>query len=445
VGAQGPARRGAGGVERKKRGDEMAGRKKGPDTSKVRKHLSSIISDSELLPASSMFSKNIFIRNGQAVEVGAQARKEIASLCEYLGGLPLVRVHHVPKYIQAEVQSAVLSILGGNSANDEAKELINRVTASADNFIAVVPIDGLDFKEGRSLKIGKMTIEKFNKNRAKLFSNDNQKVIETQNRRDTILERGPKGVKFISQWGSVNGVVRFTASEASAAERAINIAERELNALRLFVGFLGRNWDQCKFGIRGRMPIILDSVDIYNESKDTLTSSSSRKGHLFNQTFNGQNLSKLRSNAKFVKVRKIMRQEEYNLTDFESRLEKSISWLGRSFLEIEPTNTFIFCAIALETIFSQGRTNLIEHISLCASKAVSAKKIPQREKLYSIIKNLYNLRGEIVHTGKDYVSKNDAQVLSTVTLYSLLYALSQYGSVTSESDWSTHLRRLKLR
>lgn len=419
--------------------------KKGPNPDKISKALTTIAKGSTLLsPTKLQPNCAFFAINNQTVSMNAEAERVLIQLCNYLGELSIIREHHSSNHITQEVRLIIIDILNGDNIQSATRNLIATLTTLLDSFLAVVPVYGISFNGAKSIKIGKVTIEKFNAKRADFFSNSMHKVTEDKSP-GFMLEIKKNNGKFITHWGQTNAVVSYKASHRSAATLAISIAEEELNALRLFTSFLGFNPDQCKFGMRGRIPIVCDNLSIYNESSDSFTSSFSRKGHANNLVLEKTNLKKIRKNVYFNKIKKLLSKEKYELNSLETRIINSINWLGKSFIELDHTTSFVYCAIALEAIFSRRSEGLTEHISLCTAKAVGAKNLQARAKLYKNIRDLYSLRSEIVHNGVYYVNESDVKYMRKATLYSLFYVLSKYGKISNDTDWHGHLKELKLR
>ncbi|HZV12753.1 MAG TPA: hypothetical protein VFA55_06015, partial [Candidatus Kapabacteria bacterium] len=92
----------------------------------------------------------------------------------------------------------------------------------------------------------------------------------------------------------------------------------------------------------------------------------------------------------------------------EERLIGAMRWVGRATLERRRDEAFLLCMIALESIILGKKT---ESLGSCMAKRVASlleKEQGKQESLCKTVKNLYNIRSRIAHSG--YFNVREAQL-----------------------------------
>jgi hypothetical protein len=104
-----------------------------------------------------------------------------------------------------------------------------------------------------------------------------------------------------------------------------------------------------------------------------------------------------------------------NLNEFQKRIMLAVEWIGQSMADPSPPSAFIKAAIALEIIFTPSKKAIItpsivnqisESIALILGSSVD-----KRLKLEKRVKDLYELRSKIVHSGNKDINPADYKTL----------------------------------
>ena len=114
------------------------------------------------------------------------------------------------------------------------------------------------------------------------------------------------------------------------------------------------------------------------------------------------------------KINKIMLKHQSERTDIEKRLLSAIKLSGSSYNYREHYEAFLKLMISLEALFLEDREtkkdNLAERVAFLITE------IPkERIKVYNAMKNLYEIRSDIVHEGIEEITKSDRVQLQYYT------------------------------
>lgn len=134
-----------------------------------------------------------------------------------------------------------------------------------------------------------------------------------------------------------------------------------------------------------------------------------------------------------------------------SAVSKSPSFLftlarfNNSLLRQDALDKHIDLAIALESILNS--TQEISFKFALLNAAIYTDDFVKRKEIFGKLKNLYNIRSEIVHgahDGKKYLSPSDFNLLINVCKISIIYKASCLAEGLSEKSWKKHQQDLML-
>lgn len=333
------------------------------------------------------------------------------------------------------VDRAVLKTVKLRNAKKAAGELIASLSDNnKKKSEIVIPLEGLIFKQGRSIKFGKVTIERFNASRAKRHTD---KVL------GTIVMEGQKPLGIPSvEWGRTNAVVTLLAFEGSAWDIARRLVQEALDILRVFIHYIIYSPDSSYFGIRGSRAAYAQTLTGYCHTTRKAGVSSSVVGPVRGIEVDVARRRWFRRDRYFNALSKILEKDRSKLTVFENRLITAAQWLGRSYTESDVKIRFLYAAISAECLLSLDRRQLTEHLAICISR-ICGKEAATRKQLYRKVKRLYSKRSRLVHEGGDELDLKDVRVMRELARLVLVYSLNNWPKVTSDNQWVDTLIGLK--
>ena len=138
-----------------------------------------------------------------------------------------------------------------------------------------------------------------------------------------------------------------------------------------------------------------------------------------------------------------------NLNKFQKRIMLAVEWIGQSMAEPSPPSAFIKAAIALEIIFTHSEEAIItpsilnqisESIALILGSSVD-----ERLKLEKRVKDLYELRSTIVHSGNKDINQADYKTLLEIARSVIIKILTsdKLNSVDTVEELYSILKKIK--
>jgi hypothetical protein len=138
-----------------------------------------------------------------------------------------------------------------------------------------------------------------------------------------------------------------------------------------------------------------------------------------------------------------------NLNKFQKRIMLAVEWIGQSLADPSPPSAFIKAAIALEIIFTPSQKAIItpsivnqisESIALILGSSVD-----ERLKTEKRVKDLYELRSTIVHSGNKDINQADYKTLLEIARSVIIRILTsdKLNSVDSVEALYNILKKFK--
>lgn len=106
-------------------------------------------------------------------------------------------------------------------------------------------------------------------------------------------------------------------------------------------------------------------------------------------------LALLKQNVKFKTYMQLINTNN-KLTE---KIEAAIEWLGRFYNHNDSKCRYLYLMISLEALFNTDISNYSSITAIVSEKSALLYKADKRAIIFDRIKNLYNLRSSIVHTG----------------------------------------------
>jgi len=343
-------------------------------------------------------------------------------------------------YIEKKIQQLIVKIL----KRDE-KERLNDLDAEISKFreiikkdikkwTFIVPI--INLKIVKPLTIGEVTFVNFSEEHSSIKDHYFKILAKSKSPKKVIDE--VKGhyanmFQFLNRFSCAK--VSLEGESTKAIELCFRLVERTLDVFRLYAP-LDIYSSKAYIGILGDLVTTKTTILVYNDSN----SSSHHEARGF--------LLPFEIDAKFIKVTekngllKISDILSRPRNDFENSIITAIHWFGKAIKNVEDKDRFIYFFIALETLLIKDKN---ESIINCLSERTAflfEKERDRRIDISRLMKDLYETRSKIVHSGLDEVPPKDMKQMHLITQQVLL-TLINGENYSHRSDFFKYLDELK--
>ena len=355
----------------------------------------------------------------------------INSIVSEIMGIEIIHNNFSKKYIEKNIISILENLNSKNALtlpkqdfknlcedllNNFENEIENIIDEDFDNYLCIFHITNLELI--KSITIGDVTLfpiknmnDKLNKYNEEIFGSDFFREKE------------------------VYAKTRIYGSKEFVHSKAQNNIKITLNMLKLLLPD-----KKCNFNLDG--DVFSPNYRQYAmfTSNDEIASGVKLEGSIFHCEFTKEKVGDV---SHVLNVLSILFNKK-NKSDFENRLITSIYWFGESMSikmneykkignkhqslidNIEFFNAYpklLYLVIALETVFVFDNDE-------SKSEAVSSKvstliaKPGRENEIKTFLKDMYGIRSSIVHSGIDYISKEDLETLAHYVRVALLDSIS---------------------
>lgn len=290
------------------------------------------------------------------------------------------------------------------------------LTKETSIYTVFVPVFGGE-KEGLPLVFGDVRFVIYNDNQLRKI-----KEIKKKKGRNLIQARAQNRpineIKKTNLWGSLCAIVNVEAKDEGAslekATRKTKKAVDMLNFLAFFTPyqhgglFLPGEREQTH-----KVFPILKGKDFYRIRFDR------------SKPITNYNFKKLRNDRRawriFQKIHKDFKEEETH--EVKKAILTGIQWVGKSLLEPNPEQAFLWYFIALEgVIIPKRKEEIRSEIGSRVGKLIGTTK-KEEEEVERWLKKLYDIRSLIVHDGMREIAPTDLGRLRSVCLVTMLEVL----------------------
>ncbi len=233
-------------------------------------------------------------------------------------------------------------------------------------------------------------------------------------------------------------------NDKQAQEEAEKTIDHSLNVLRFYLSYLSEHDPIFYSMFMGREGTTFTGLTaaLAFRSDGTSYFSSKRIGHIFGFEVNKNVMHQIRKSY-FDKLNKLLLKHEETLSPFEKSLLTSIDFYGYAMNEYNLRNKFISFMISLESLLLDQRENkgmLAERVALIIENDAA-----QREEVAKLVRDMYDIRSDIVHEGKDEVTEADIRHVSQIVFHVILTLLSFADKVNDKKMLRSRLAMLKFR
>lgn len=350
------------------------------------------------------------------------------------------------KKVESSFQQAILKVLNINGQHPEKlfserlrleiKELRRKLNSNPKKYEVFFPIRGLS-DSSLPQKVGKIEFRNFDDEQLSKFSNIILSFSGDQPEQSQRIKMA-ESLREDKIFGNTVAVAEKKALDPYAARFS---AEKEISLtidiINFFTSltpnqngniFLPGEFEFDKFSI----PII--SIENHPEFLYKYEVTGLNKNFSFEKLFELDNENKFN----FRKVSSILAFEE-NKNEVENRLISSMRWAGKASTELKKEVAFLLYAISLESLIllDNEKDELIDRLSNRVALLIG-NNLSNRKEIRSAMKELYDIRSKIVHSGSYQVTDID---LNTIRVYtqSCIYRIltkEPFISMKGKNDFS---------
>jgi hypothetical protein len=321
-------------------------------------------------------------------------------------------------YIEKKTQQLIVTILNrdkGKRFNNLDADIVGfreAIKKDIKKWALVVPI--VNLKIEKPLVIGEVTIVNFSEIRQSIREHY-LKILGTSKSPKEVTDKAKEQYEDMFRFLNQFSCAKFNLEVESlkAVELGRRLVERALDVLRLYVP-LNVYSTRTYVGILGELVTTKTPILLYHDSN--ASSRHEAKGFLLPFEITGEFVKVMEQNG-LSKISGILRNPG---NDFENSLITAIHWFGKAIKNVEDKDRFIYFFTALETLLIKDKN---EPIVNCLSERIAfllEKEKIRRIDLSKIMKDLYDTRSKIVHSGLDEVPPRDIKQLHLITQQVLL-------------------------
>lgn len=148
-------------------------------------------------------------------------------------------------------------------------------------------------------------------------------------------------------------------------------------------------------------------------------------------------LTRLVGHSGLQRISKLLESDK--LTKLQQRILRAFQWAGRAQVDSRREESFLLMAIALESLLlgNQTNENISYKVALRAAHLIGPRDISIRKSLCRDVKDLYNRRSAIVHSGRVEVSDSELALLRHYLRAALFVAInnSPFAEMTAEEEF----------
>ena len=299
--------------------------------------------------------------------------------------------------------------------NNFENEIENTIEKEFDNYLCIFHITNL--KLINPLTIGNVTLFPI-----KTMNNELEKYNEDIVGDDFFIEK------------QVYAKTRIYGSKEFAHSKAQNNIKIALNMLKLLL-----HDRQCNFNLDGDVFSPNYRQYVMFTSDDEIASGVKLEGSIFHCEFTEENVGDVRHELNVLSIL----FNKKNKSDFENRLITAIYWFGEAMSikmneykkignkhqslidNFEFFNAYpklLYLVIALETVFVFDDESKSEAVSSKVSTLIA--KPGYENNIKKFLKDIYDIRSSIVHSGIYNITKEDLKNLTTYTRLALFNIIS---------------------
>ena len=349
------------------------------------------------------------------------------------------------KVSRKTLEETIWNVLGTLKINEDfsdikieeaTKSIVVELKSMISKLQVYVPIEKLQFKSIRKLRVGNVTLYPANPLQSKL----KVRLYRIINRRSTedrynIIKRKKMYRTYIDNSFADCLAIAEVVVEAEP-DAVADIVDQEvdaaLNLLRCFTTILQQYRDNPIIGIRGSLSSGIHHKIIFDNDEQNVSLDSRLVNGIGYYIIDPNRINYLRSKNAFNTLCCILSKPANRMSQMEKIIATAIRWIGKGVAAIEePEKVMCFC-IALEQMMNGGGRGDISERLATRLAFLLTDKCDDRIKLCSRAKELYKLRSIVVHTGDTKIQKKDIADLEDMAVKAMVCLAKNLNK------WKTH-------
>lgn len=304
----------------------------------------------------------------------------------------------------------------------------------------IAPIRNLDMKV-RKLQVGNV-----------IFYSSPLGIIDSDVRkRMKNIVKGSKVAGMQKWYSRINektkdkavAYVPVESGKKLSREQAISEIELALNVLRFYLRGI-TSLDQSEYrmhiGMEGTTPSDTTLIMLFTEDGGFSTYSE-RFGYVHRYTLDKAAIRSMKRN-RLKELNEILTKPEDKRSVFERSILTSIGFFGSAMNETVYRNALVDFIISLESLLLGDRetkgASLAERVAL-----ILGNNSTERLRIFKTIHDIYALRSNIVHEGKDKVNKDDLYEISRTGFQTIVKLIPQASTILDKKELREIVNNLK--
>lgn len=378
----------------------------------------------------------IIAAKGVTYFIGLKGVKAEKSLIQELQKVELIGKYVSRQHLENEIGEVVGQLLLGDERDIEVRseqalsELLGRLNRTPPNWTVIIPVSNLQIRVNK-LSLGTVSFRMFTEKSIESYAVIIRQILSRLARsaedveRETDSDREWLRKSFLNEAYAEVSVQAL--DRAKAREIAIGKVMLAINVLRLYAcGLIYPDFRDARPYLNIKGMSYQNEIPIFSlqEQTPTLASYLRRTGYWFEMEIGDQQF-RMMANDGFNALSDILMKDQNDWTPFESSIISAVSLFGIGTNDENDVNTFINLVTALESMLLTDR----EPKKVILSERVAfvlGEDYRDRLTMFNTMKDLYQKRSDIVHSGRFDVTRSELYLLAKITYRCIVRMLAKH-------------------
>lgn len=379
----------------------------------------------------------IIAAKGVTYFIGLKGVKAEKSLIQELQKAELIRRYVSRRHLEIEINEVVGQLLLVDEHDIEVRsekallELLGRLNRIPPKWTVIVPVSNLRIRVSR-LNFGTVSFRIFTQKSLESYVVAIRQIVSRLARSTEDVERGIDSDREWLHKHFLNETYAEVSVQALDKEKAREIAIGKvmlaISVLRLYAcGLIYPDFRGARPYLNIKGLSYQDRIPIFSlqEQPPTLVSYLRRTGYWFEMEIGDQQLRMMEDDG-FKVLSDILEKDQNDWTPFESSIISAVSLFGIGTNDENDVNAFINLVTALESLLLTDR----EPKKLILSERVAfvlGEDYSDRLTMFNTMKDLYQKRSDIVHSGRLDVTRSELYLLAKITYRCIVRLLAKHA------------------
>lgn len=352
------------------------------------------------------------------------------------------------KYIENRLKQTIAKLLDNNtfdSIQNETKILLNELADFHDEYIVLVPIEGINLQIDK-IDLGKIRlINGTNVLVDELLADINNIIIsckEPENIKNEMIE-SYKCMMLGTFSKRTCSVVKIIAEPEAAKEKAIEYTRSVIDILRFSLPQFTQSASQMNIGIYGDIIKTERFIPIVKTNKQGFTTKEEVVGPIYPYQINIETIEKMKK-SNIYNLFALLDKEESERTDFQNTILRAIHWYASHVTQQEVENKLLNLVTSIEVLLTPRDNSPIGNALAEGVAIIIGDSFEKRKKIKLKIQELWRLRCSISHGGKKYVLEKEVQGLSLLAFFTIVTLISYLDKFKTQTELLNWIEEQKL-